>query len=75
MFKLITKSKIDMKKLRLLPSAVLAANLLLKERVKDIAREIAASKTKGFTKEWDEYREKEYKYWLKRIRWACRPLQ
>ena len=29
MFKLITKSKIDMKKMRLLPSAVLAANLLL----------------------------------------------
>jgi len=45
------------------------------DRVKDIAREIAGSKTKGFTKEWDEYREKEYKYWLKRIRWACRPLQ
>jgi hypothetical protein len=48
---------------------------LHKDRVKDIAHEIAGSKTKGFTKEWEEYREKEYKYWLKRIRWACRPLQ
>jgi len=46
-----------------------------KERVKDIAREIAGSRTQGFTKEWEAYRESQYKYWLKRIRWACLQLR
>lgn len=45
---------------------------LRNDRIKEVAREIANSKTKGFTEEWEKYREEEYKYWLKRIRWAVR---
>ena len=56
-------------------SKTVVMSSLHKDRGKDIAREIANSKTKGFTKEWETFREQEYKYWLKRIRWACRPLQ
>ena len=42
------------------------------ERIKDVAHEIAVSKQHGFSDEWIKYREEEYKYWLKRIRWAIR---
>ncbi len=43
-----------------------------KGRIKEVAHEIAGSKTEGFTKEWEIYRKTEYEYWLKRIRWAVR---
>ena len=45
---------------------------LRNDRIKEVAKEIANSKTKGFSEEWEKFREEEYKYWLKRIRWATR---
>ena len=39
-----------------------------KEILQDIVKEIAISKTKGFTPEWEEYKNKEMIYWRKRIK-------